>query len=292
MSQLFIQGLVLHEPGPWGGRKPVAGARIEILSDDDKAGGSDLIMLATTNANGEFQGLTTEWRGTILKTVPDPNQPWRSIQVEEPDSDKQLVLNARVRQTTAQGVKVITLPVTYVDDMHPIEALVVNWGPPEHSVIGFVNGLACTTPVEFLERTIIQLNARRGDVKLEAFGQAAEPYLELTAPTARQARLGASMHLSTEEVLRIRTLLTCNEGMEACDVVDGFWIALVISSIIFSPVTGQAAAAFGLAVQRLLYSGYQIAAVGNASVAMNGMGVRIRLLHPLWKASQLTDTVE
>ncbi|MCW5963911.1 MAG: hypothetical protein KIT83_07725 [Bryobacterales bacterium] len=292
MSQLFIQGQVLHEPGPWGERQPVAGARVEILSGDNQTRGSDLIMLASTNNHGEFQGLTTEWRGTIIKTVPDPNKPWRTIQVEEPDPDETLVLHARIRQSTAQGAKVITLPVTYVDDMHPITPLVVNWGPPEHSVIGFVNGQACTTPVEFIERTIIQINARRGDVKLEAFGQVAEPYLELTAPTARQARLAAAMHLSTDEVLRIRTLLTCNEGMESCDVVDGFWISLVVSSIIFAPITGQAAASFGLAMQRLLFSGYQIMSVGNASVAMNGMGVSIRLQHPHWKASQVAEAIE
>lgn len=292
MSQLFIQGQVLHERGPWGDRQPVTGARVEILSGDEQTRGSDLIMLATTNANGEFQGLTTEWRGTILKTVPDPNKPWRTIQVEEPDPDETLVLRARIRQTTAQGVKIINLPVSYQDDLHPIEPLVVNWGPPEHSVIGFVNGLACTTPVEFMERTMLQLNARRCDVKLEAFGQAAEPYLELTAPTARQARLAASMHLTTEEVLRIRTLLTCNEDMEACEVVDGFWISLAVASIIFAPITGKAAAAFGLALQRMLYSGYQIASVGNASVAMNGMGVSIRLQHPEWKASQVAEAIE
>lgn len=292
MSQLYIQGVVLHEPGPWGERQPVSGARVEILSGDEQTRGSDLIMLATTNADGEFHGLTTEWRGTVLKTVPDPNKPWRSIQVEEPDPDESLVLRARIRQTTAEGVKVIVLPVSYTDDLHPVEPLVVNWGPPEHSVIGFVNGLACTNPVEFMERTMLQLNAKRGDVKLEAFGQAAEPYLELTAPTARQARLAASMHLTTEEVLRMRTLLTCHEDMEACDVVDGFWISLVVSSIIFAPITGKAAAAFGLAVQRLLYSGYQIASVGNASVAMNGMGVSIRLQHPQWKASQVAEAIE
>ncbi|MCU0227980.1 MAG: hypothetical protein MUF01_10110 [Bryobacterales bacterium] len=292
MSQLFIQGLVLHEPGPWGERQPVAGARVEILSGDDQTRGSDLIMLATTNATGEFQGLTTEWRGTVIKTVPDPNKPWRTIQVEEPDPDETLVLRARIRQSTADGVKMITLPVEYTDDMHPVAPLVVNWAPAAQSVIGFVNGLSCTTPIEFIERTILQINARRGEVKLEAYGQAAEPYLELTAPTARQARLAASMHLSTEEVLRIRTLLTCNDGMDLCDVVDSFWISLVVSSIIFAPITGQAAASFGLALQRLLYSGYQLASVGNATVAMNGMGVRIRLAHPEWKATQVAEAIE
>ncbi len=292
MSQLFIQGLVLHEPGPWGDHQPVAGARVEILSGDDQSRGSDLIMLATTNAKGEFQGLTTEWRGTIIKTVPDPNKPWRTIQVEEPDQEETLVLRARIRQSTADGVKMITVPVHYLDDLHPIGPLVVNWAPAEQSVIGFVNGLACTNPIEFIERTILQINSRRGEVKLEAYGQAAEPYLELTAPTARQARLGAAMHLTTDEVLRIRTLLTCNDGMEVCDVVDNFWISLVVSSIIFAPITGQAAASFGLALQRLLYSGYQLTAVGNATVAMNGMGVRIRLEHPEWKATQVAEAIE
>lgn len=292
MSQLQIHGQVFHEPGPWGNHVPVSGARIEILSGDEKARGSDLIMLSTTNANGEFHGLTTEWRGTVIRTIPDPSKPWRTIQVEESDQDEELVLRARIRQTTAEGVRITTLPVHYIDDITPIEPLSVNWGPPQHSVIGFVNGLACTTATEFLERTVLQLNTKRGDVKLEAFGQVAEPYLELTAPTARQARLGSAMHLSTEEVLRIRTLLTCNDGMEACDVVDGFWISLVVSSIIFSPITGHAAAAFGLSLQRLLFSGYAITSVGNAGVAMDGMGVTIRLEHPLWKASQISEAHE
>lgn len=290
MSQLFIQGTVLHEPGPWGERQPVSGARIEILCGDNETRGSDLIMLASTNANGEFQGLTTEWRGTILRTVPDPNKPWRTIQVEEPDSDEKLVLRARIRQTTAQGVQTVTLPVDYTDDVTPIPSLVVPWGPPRHSVIGFVNGLACTNAIEFLERTVIQLNARRAEVKLEAFGQAAEPYLELTAPTARQARLAAALHLSIEEILRIRTLLTCNETMESCEIVDSFWISTVISSIVFSPATGHAAAAFGISLQRLLFSGYKIRSVGNAGVAMDGIGVAILLEHPEWKDFRVAET--
>jgi hypothetical protein len=292
MSQLRIRGKVLHEAGPWGEHLPVSGARIEILSGHEQTRGSDLIMLATTNANGDFEGLTTEWRGTVLRTVPDPNRPWRNIQVEEPDMDEPLILRARIRQNTTAGLRTITVPVDYTDDMTPIAPLVVNWGPAEHSVIGFVNGDSCTSPAEFMERTIIQLNARRGEVKLEAFGQAAEPFLELTAPTARQARLAAALHMSRDEVLRIRTLLTCNDGMESCEVVDSFWISIVVASIIFAPATPQAAAAFGLSLQRLLYGGYQIASVGNASVAMDGMGVKIRLHHPEWQAAEAAHAVE
>lgn len=292
MSQLYIMGRVLHEPGPWGESQPVSGARVEILSGDEEKRGTDLIMLATTDAKGEFQGLTTEWRGTVLRTVPDPEKPWKTMQVEEPDPDEKLVLRARIRQTTSQGVKVITRPIQYKDDITPIDPVMVNWGPPERSAIGSINGLACNTPTEFLERTMIELNAKRADIKLEAFGQAGEAYLELTAPTARQQRLAAAMHLNPQDILRIRTLLTCNETDESCEVMDGFWISLVVSSIIFSPVTGQAAASFGLALLRLLHSGYQILSVGNASVSLNGMGVAIRLVNPALKASQVAQAIE
>jgi hypothetical protein len=292
MSQLYIMGRVLHEPGPWGEGQPVAGARVEILSGDEEKRGTDLIMLATTDAKGEFQGLTTEWRGTVLRTVPDPEKPWKTIQVEEPDPDEKLVLKARIRQTTPEGVKVVTRPVHYKDDITPIDPIFVNWGPPERSAIGSINGLACNTPMEFLERTMIEINARRADIKLEAFGQAGEAYLELTAPTARQQRLASAMHLNPQDILRIRTLITCNEADQSCDVLDSFWISLVVSSIIFSPVTGQAAASFGLALLRLLHSGYQILSVGNASVSLNGMGVAIRLANPALKASQVAQAIE
>lgn len=292
MSQLYIQGRVVHEAGPWGEHQPVTGARVEILSGDEEQRGSDLIMLATTDTKGEFQGLTTEWRGTVLKTIPDPEKPWKTIQVEEPDADERLVLRARIRQTTPTGVRVVTRSVQYSDDITPIPTLTVNWGPPERSAIGSINGNACNTPMEFLERTMIEINARRADIKLEAFGQAGEPYLELTAPTARQQRLAVAMHLNAEDILRIRTLLTCNEADESCDVMDNFWISLVLSSIIFAPVTGQAAAAFGLALQRLLQSGYKILSVGNSSVALNGMGVAIRLANPQLKASQPAQGIE
>lgn len=291
MSQLFIQGAVFHAAGPWGERQPASGVRIEILSGEEPDS-RELIMLASSNANGEFQGLTTEWRGTVVRTLPDPNRPWRTIQVEEPDSDENLVLHARVRQTTGQGVQTVTLPVEYVDDTTPIAPLVVPWGPPQQSVIGFINGMACANATEFLERTVIQLNERRADVKLEAFGQAAEPYLELTAPTARQARLAQALHMNVEDILRIRALLTCNEAMVSCEMVDSFWVSTVISSIVFSPITSHAGAAFGLSLQRLLFSGYKIRSVGNASVSMDGLGVAIRLEHPDWKNSQVAASIE
>ena len=292
MSQLYIQGKVVHEKGPWGENQPVSGARVEILSGDEDKRGSDLIMLATTDTKGEFQGLTTEWRGTVIKTVPDPEKPWRSIQVEEPDPDEKLVLRARIRQTTPEGVRVLSRPVQYKDDITPIDPLVVNWGPPERSAIGSVNGHACNTPMEFLERTMIELNAKRTDIKLEAFGQAGEAYLELTAPTARQQRLAVAMHLNPDDILRIRTLLTCNEADQACDVMDNFWISMVVSSIIYAPVTGQAAAAFGLSLLRVLHNGYEILSVGNSSVSLNGMGVVIRMQNPGLKASQVAQAIE
>ena len=292
MSQLYITGRVQHEPGPWGDHQPVSGARVEILSGDEEKRGTDLIMLATTDAKGEFQGLTTEWRGTVLKTIPDPEKPWKTIQVEEPNSDEKLVLRARIRQTTPQGVKVVTRPIQYRDDITPIDPLLVNWPPPERSAIGSINGVACNLPMEFLERSMIELNAKRTDIKIEAFGQAGEPYLELTAPTARQQRLASSMHLNPQDILKIRNLLTCNDAEESCDVMDNFWISMVVSSIIFSPVTGQAAASFGLALLRILHSGYQILSVGNASVSLNGMGVVIRLENPQLKESQLAHAIE
>ena len=280
MSQLYITGKVLHERGPWGENQPVSGARVEILSGDDETRGTDLIMLATTDSKGEFRGLTTEWRSMVLNTVPDPDKPWKTMQVEEPDPTEKLLLRARIRQTTSEGVKVVTRRVQYVDDITPIAPLLVNWGPPEHSAIGSINGVACNTPMEFLERSMVELNAKRAEIKIEAFGQAGEPYLELTAPTARQQRLAAAMQLTREDILKIRTLLTCNDGDESCDVMDSFWISLVVSSIIFSPVTGQAGASFGLALKRFLQRGYRIVSVGNASVSLNGMGVAIRLENP------------
>ncbi len=280
MSQLYITGKVLHERGTWGENRPVSGARVEILSGDDETRGTDLIMLATTDSNGEFRGLTTEWRSMVLNTVPDPDKPWKTMQVEEPDPTEKLLLRARIRQTTSEGVKVVTRRVQYVDDITPIAPLLVNWGPPEHSAIGSINGVPCNTPMEFLERSMVELNAKRAEIKIEAFGQAGEPYLELTAPTARQQRLAAAMQLNREDILKIRTLLTCNDADESCDVMDNFWISLVISSIIFSPVTGQAGASFGLALKRFLQRGYRIVSVGNASVSLNGMGVAIRLENP------------
>ena len=139
---------------------------------------------------------------------------------------------------------------------------------------------------------MIELTAHRSSMKLEAFGQAGEAYLELTAPTARQQRLALAMHLNPDDILRIRTMLTCDDTDASCEVLDNFWISLVVSSIIFSPVTGQAAAAFGLALLRLLHKGYQILSVGNASVSLNGMGVTIRLENPALKASQVAEAIE
>jgi hypothetical protein len=100
------------------------------------------------------------------------------------------------------------------------------------------------------------------------------------------------MQLNREDILKIRTLLTCNEGDESCDIMDSFWISLVISSIIFSPVTGQAGASFGLALKRFLQRGYRIVSVGNASVSLNGMGVSIRLENPELHESQLAQGIE
>ncbi len=284
MSQLYITGKVFHEKGPWGENRPVSGARVEILSGDDAERGADLILLATTDANGEFSGLTTEWRTMVLKTVPDPEKPWKTMQVEEPDPQETMLLRARVRQTTAQGVKVVTLPVQYIDDITPIAPLVVNWTPPEQTALGSVNGLACGSPMEFLERGMEALNARSASIRMEAFGEAGEPYLELTAPTARQQRMAASMHWKPEDILRIRTLLLANEN--AGDGLDSFWLSLVVASIVFSPVTGQAGASFGLALLRLLQSGYRVQSVGNASVSLSGSGVAIHLDHPGFHASQ------
>ena len=280
MSQLYISGKVLHEQGPWGENRPVSGARVEILSGDDEIRGADLILLATTDSNGEFSGLTTEWRTMVLSTVPDPEMPWKTMQVEEPDPLEKMILRARIRQATAQGVKVVTLPVHYVDDITPIAPLVVDWAPPEQSALGSVNGVACITPMEFLERSMEELKARRAEVRMEAFGQAGEPYLELTAPTARQQRLAASMNVKPEDVLRIRAVLLSNDATVASDVLDSFWVSLVVSSIVFSPVTGQAGASFGLALIRLLQCGYRIQSVDNASVSLNGTGVAILLKNP------------
>ena len=283
MSQLYITGKVLHEPGTWGENRPVSGARVEILSGNDAAHGADLILLATTDSNGAFSGLTTEWRTMVLNTVPDPDMPWKTIQVEEPDPLETMVLRARIRQTTAGGVKVVTLPVQYIDDITPIAPLVVNWGPPEQSALGSINGIACGSPIEFLERSMEALNARSAAIRMEAFGEAGTPYLELTAPTARQQRMAASMHWKPEDILSIRTLLLSNEN--AGDGLDCFWLSLVVASIVFSPVTGQAGASFGLALLRLLQSGYRVQSVGNASVSLSGTGVAIRLEHPGFNAS-------
>lgn len=279
MSQLYIAGKVLHEQGPWGENRPVSGARVEILSGEDPVRGADLILLSTTDANGEFTGLTTEWRGMVLKTIPDPEKPWRTMQVEEPDPEEKLSLHARIRQSTTQGVQVCTLPVEYVDDLTPVAPLVVNWGPPEQSVVGSINGIACNSPMEFLERSMAALSARPSEIRMEAFGQAGEPFLELTAPTARQQRLAAAMHRKPEEILRIRALLTGGDA-NAQDGSESFWISLVVASIVFSPVTGQAGAGFGLALLRFLQSGYRIHSLGNASVSMNGTGVAIHLEYP------------
>lgn len=288
MSQLYITGKVLHENGPWGENRPVSGARVEILSGDDQIRGTDLILLATTDSNGEFSGLTTEWRTMVLNTVPDPEMPWKTMQVEEPDPLEKMALRARIRQTTAQGVKVGTLPVQYVDDITPIAPLVVDWGPPGQSALGSVNGIACSSPMELLERGMEALNARCAEVRMEAFGQAGEPYLELTAPTARQQRLAASMNVKPDDVLRIRALLLSNDAAAASDGLDSFWLSLVVASIVFSPVTGQAGASFGLALLRFLQSGYRVQSVGNASVSLNGTGVSIRLEHPGVNALQST----
>lgn len=239
---------------------PVVGARVEILSGDHAVYGSDLILLTTTGANGEFSGLTTEWRTLISRTVTDPAKPWKAVQVEEPDPDEQMLLRARIRQTTPDGVKMVTLPVEYKDDITPIAALTVTWGPPARSAIASVNGAVCTSGMEILERCLTELAAGSAEITIEAFGESGAPYLELTAPAARQRHLAAALRLKTEDISRLRALLA-GSGTADAEALDNFWVSLVVASVVFSPVTGEPDSCLGLALMRILAAGYQVRSV-------------------------------
>lgn len=276
MGQLYISGQVFHQPGPWGERIPVAGARVEILSGDHAIHGSDLILLATTGANGEFSGLTTEWRTLVPRTVTDPAKPWKSVQVEEPDPNERMLLRARIRQTTPEGVKVATLPVEYKDDITPITPLVVDWGPPGELAIASINGSVCGTGMELLERTMAELAGVPAEITMEAFGESGEPFLELSEPAARRRHLAAAMHLRAEDISRIGTVLSGVDAAEA-DKSDNFWASLVVASIVFAPVTGQASSCLGLALMRILAAGYRILSARKASGSSKSTGVTIRL---------------
>lgn len=246
MSALKVKGRIFHAAGPWGFRVPVDGATVTITDLDAPGKGDDNIWNGTTDADGRFQGTTSDWKDTTKVTVPGylKGFPARWIPPHDewiPDPTDILVLVAGVQQDRFQT----TLPFAYINDATPSPDLVVPW-PPLPKLLGRVNGRDCYNPVEMNVRIRAAIDSGVHPIKVDIFG----PDSTLLAPLLQgpnevanwvKQKLGAPADIGA----------LANKALG-----DWVWILVAVAIIILAVGVSVLLLIVGLAILYAIHKGY------------------------------------
>lgn len=162
MAKFRITGQVLA-----ANMAPVAGASVRII-DKDEDGRDDVILTRTTDAQGYFRGLSSEWqdtRQTPLVTLP----PWTDTKV--------LAFEVRKNGRTHAG------PFLHVSDTTSVP-IVVPW-LESPSVLAKVNGVGCDSPNDII--SAVMRAAQRGDpIQLEVLDPRAVADLQILTESRQE----------------------------------------------------------------------------------------------------------
>ena len=164
MAKLKLNSTLVPPAGFWGVNRPVKNATVKIIDLDAPGRHNDIIWQGTTDANGAFQGESSDWKDTITLTPAIPGTPISPgiPAITGPDPTDILMLQIVVSQATANGNKQATLPFAYLGDNLPTPPVTVTWAPSEPAVK--VNGVTCNTPDETLQR--VRTSAQQQDAKI------------------------------------------------------------------------------------------------------------------------------
>jgi hypothetical protein len=205
MAKIRVKGTVYYPPGPWGANLPVGGATIRIIDVDAPGKGDDTIWTGTTDGNGNFDGMSSEWQDStttsiwMVDSIVPPRGHWQTITI--PDLTDARLLNVKI----TKGSSEITLPFPYVSDEAPPIPLVVNWFPQPFAIAN-VNGIDITTdrPGDIHDKIKALVEARTPSFKVRVYGPYATALEPITRPRAELQqwvvqRLGlpASTHILT-----------------------------------------------------------------------------------------------
>lgn len=191
MGKLKLKCRVVHVPGVWGANVPVVGAKVEIIDVDAPGRGNDIVLTTTTDANGKFEGTSSEWQDTIKIRVPDPTikNPFRTKEIEKPDITDVLMLSAHIKyECQGSGPKETILPYTYINDNTESPPLVVPWGPGRRTLIAKINGNECNSYDEMADQLKGAIDRGETPIDITVFGPDAERLKILASPKDELAR--------------------------------------------------------------------------------------------------------
>lgn len=131
MNPLHIRGRLVYRPGPWGLALPAAAAEVQVseVEPPTQRSGHNLLWSGTTDADGCFEGTSSEWQDTISLWIPgaDPHGiplvggHWE----QRPNPLDVAILKVRVVQGNHEQE---CFP--FVNDAPA--PLVLPWGPPQN----------------------------------------------------------------------------------------------------------------------------------------------------------------
>lgn len=249
MAPIKFRARLQHMPGPWGMNEPVQGANIRI-TDKDTGNNDDLILEATTNAQGKFRKTSREWRDNTSipywEPFPLPGR-WKRKRMPDPKDILLLFINIR------QGSESITAPYGFLGEDVEIP-IVVPWGPggwrPDDSPPTFsVNDESCSDEGDLLSKILAQVDKKARKISVKISGPAALPL----APLAGLNAAGALDFL--EDAIPgvkpvIRALNSSSFGREPVSV----GIILALAFLIIGSVM---ATSMGLALIIAIFKGYK-----------------------------------
>ncbi|MBD2545157.1 hypothetical protein [Planktothricoides raciborskii] len=186
MASIRVRGTVYYPPGPWGLKVPVSGATVEIIDLDLPGRGDDLLWKGTTDANGAFDGQTTDWQDTITTQIwvidrvfpPPPQGHWKELRIPDPSDIRLLV--AKITKDSYS----LTLPFPYVmDDAPPIPMVLLPPIAPPPVVVANVNGvdISINNQAAIYEQIKNLVEARTPEINVQVYGPfatALEPILQ------------------------------------------------------------------------------------------------------------------
>ena len=267
MSKLNLQGKVLHAPGWWGIAEPVKGAAVKII-DIDPLDQDDIILTATTDTNGGFQGMSSDWQDKAKMWVPfPPPGHWATV----PSATDALILKAQIKQ----GSNEITLPFVYLGNTVAAPPLIVNWAPP-NPILGKVNGTKCHSPQEMDNKIKTALNQGVSPVKIEVHDQEVIDELKPLALPLNQLQSWVERHILITPVEQ-RISFAAASGAGAT-----FLILLGVAIIIVAAGVSIATVFIGASVLLAVSNGYSNIEAG-IEIAEPGSGGTSKLVINLEK---------
>jgi len=262
MAQLQLKGKVFYMPGTWGPAVPVQGATVKIIDIDQPGKGDDQIWTGTTDANGNFQGTSSEWQDSTTNRLWVPD--WRGGHWETftvPDITDILVLQARV----SQGGHETVLPFVFIGNNIESPPLIVAWGPPPR-VLGKVNGVECTSVTAMNDKLKTAIQANSTPITIEVYG------LEATAlrPLAQ-----APDQLRTWVRQRLNLPAGAYNPWGGDDV---FWVLVGVAIIILAVGASALMIAIGIAIIIAVLKGYKNVNVEQCINVPAGAGDCVKLI--------------